>query len=45
MKVEAANTLYLLTVEVAELCLERNILFSVENPWRSRMWDLPPFRP
>ena len=32
IKVEAANTLYKLTAEVANRCLDRGLLFSIEKP-------------
>ena len=38
-KVAAANALYSLTADIADLCSRRGILFTVENPARSLFWE------
>jgi hypothetical protein len=38
-KVEAANLLYHRTQELCSLCIQCGVLFSIENPARSFMWD------
>ena len=43
-RVQAANSLYHITVELGKLCLQHAVLFSIENPSRSFMWATQPFR-
>lgn len=38
-RVEAANKLYAFCVEVMETCERHNVLFTVENPSNSLMWE------
>ena len=38
-RVQAANQLYAITVDIAELCLAHGVLYCIENPNRSFMWD------
>ena len=37
-KIELANRLYQLVLELIVFCYGANIVFSVENPWRSWFW-------
>ena len=39
-RVDKANIIYLLMVDVAMFCLRRGVLFVIENPSRSLMWEL-----
>ena len=41
---EAASAIARLCVRVAFLCIERSILFSIENPRGSYLWDFDEFR-
>ena len=41
LRVELANRLYALAVQVATECLGRKIPFVIENPKNSYFWDLP----
>eukprot|EP00435_Cladocopium_sp_Y103_P010287 s5853_g2.t1 len=49
-KVDSANKLYSLALSILVFCVERNIVFSIENPARSWLWaalvrlsiDMPP---
>ena len=44
-RVQAANQLYAITVELVELCIAQGVLFCIENPNRSFMWDTRAMRP
>eukprot|EP00435_Cladocopium_sp_Y103_P006698 s4577_g2.t1 len=44
-KVLAANVLYQYAAQLALLCDEYNVPFTIENPFRSLMWSTPYFRP
>ena len=39
-RVEAANVLYKFVLEILLHCCKNNIIFSVENPWRSWFWSV-----
>lgn len=41
-RVQSANRIYVLIAKVIAKCIERRILFSIENPWRSYFWWVPP---
>ncbi len=43
-KVASANLLYFATLEIAKLCLQYDILFSIENPENSLFWDTDPMQ-
>ena len=43
-KVAAANTLYYATLEIAKLCLQFDIMFSLENPENSLFWETDPIQ-
>ena len=43
-KVESANALYYATLEIAKLCLNLDILFSLENPENSLFWNTDPIQ-
>ena len=43
-KVAAANTLYYATLEIAKLCLQYDIMFSLENPENSLFWETDPIQ-
>ena len=43
-KVAAANILYYATLEIAKLCLQYDILFSLENPENSLFWETDPIQ-
>ena len=40
-RVHQANAIYSLCAKVISLCLEKRIIFSVENPARSLFWQVP----
>ena len=44
LKVQNANHLYHITCELATFCHDHAILFCIENPGRSFMWDTDSFR-
>ena len=41
-KVASANLLYFATLEIAKICLQYDILLSIENPENSLFWDTDP---
>lgn len=43
-KVASANALYYATLEIAKVCLQFDILFTIENPENSLMWDTEPLQ-
>ena len=43
-RVTAANELYSFTGRLCSECWDRGVLFCVENPWRSYMWDTSHWR-
>ncbi len=43
-KVTAANALYYATLEIAKLCIQYDILFSIENPENSLFWETGPIQ-
>ena len=43
-RVSAANKLYEITCSLVRLCYQQGIMFSIENPGRSFMWDTQHFR-
>ena len=43
-KVTAANALYCATLEIAKLCIQYDILFSIENPENSLFWETDPIQ-
>ena len=45
VKVQAANALYEFSSRIAWLCDECGVLFTIENPLNSLMWETPYFRP
>ena len=45
VKVQAANALYEFSSRIAWLCDEYDVLFTIENPLNSLMWETPYFRP
>lgn len=45
LKVRAANSLYEFAARTALLCEQCNVLFSIENPANSFMWETQFFRP
>ena len=45
LKVEAANRLYEFSAKIVQLCDKCNVLFTVENPHNSLMWETPFFKP
>ena len=44
LRVDKANTIYALCIDVAKHCLNSGILFMIDNPDRSLMWSLGLFR-
>ena len=44
LKVRAANTLYEFAAKIALLCDECNVLFTIENPANSYMWETKFFK-
>ena len=44
VKVEAANALYEFSSRLAKLCNDFSVLFTIENPANSLMWETPFFR-
>jgi hypothetical protein len=44
VKVEAANALYECSSRLAKLCNDFSVLFTIENPANSLMWETPFFR-
>ena len=40
-RVESANSIYVLISRVIARCIEKDILLSIENPWRSYFWFIP----
>ena len=45
VKVQAANELYNFAARIAWLCDECGVLFTIENPQNSLMWETPYFKP
>ena len=43
-KVASANKLYKITVDLCKLCCQCGVLYTIENPARSFMWQTAPFR-
>lgn len=43
-KVASANKLYQITVELCKLCNACGVLYTIENPARSFMWQTAPFK-
>ena len=44
-RVQAANQLYAIVVELGQLCQDHGVLVCIENPNRSFMWDTQAMRP
>ena len=43
-KVAAANQLYQITTDLCRLCHSHGVMYTIENPARSFMWQTKPFR-
>ena len=41
IRTESANQVYSATAAIMKLCIDHNILVSLENPWNSLFWDYP----